>query len=119
MSTQKEKKDLQFPDFNSEKNDSQKTEEAYKKFLKEHNFNEMNLPFVNFLQLVELFSMAEVGAMSKKKNTDINVSDKKEEDFMQFYIENQFTKKNTPPVIQKRINQPTVNEPAKKKQYFA
>jgi len=63
MSTQKEKKDLQFPDFNSETNDSQKTEEAYKKFLKEHNFNEMNLPFGNFLRRADLVSMAEAGAL--------------------------------------------------------
>lgn len=57
--------------------------------------------------------------MSKKKKTDANVPDKKEEDFIQVYIENQFTQKNTPPVIQERIPQQTVNEPAKKKQYFA
>jgi hypothetical protein len=57
--------------------------------------------------------------MSKKKKTDTNVSDKKEEDFIQVYIENQFTQKNTPTVIQERIPQPTVNETSKKKQYFA
>jgi hypothetical protein len=58
--------------------------------------------------------------MSKKKKIDTNVSDKTEEDFLQKYIENQFTQKPTLTTNQAKteIIMPIVTEP-KKKQYFA
>jgi len=54
--------------------------------------------------------------MRKKKKTDTNVPDKKEDDFLKTYIENQFTQKNPPSVQDKNLVVETTN---KKKQYFA